>query len=159
VNSSGQTKAIGIGHFLGLKLREWIESEPERLRNGVAIANLLIDSLGENDSLRGPIRDLTSHPLLLQALYSKGASQKAALGSLSKQLAQTYTPAVLHQLIALVEAATSRKVNYLEDTGHASNAAAEVIPTEAFSLPTKERLLHALAPGIALGASAALVFS
>ena len=104
MTSPGESTATG--HRLGLQLRQWLASDPERLRSGTAIANRLIDALGADDSLRGPIRDLSSRPQLLQALHSQGASQQAAVTSLRQQLAETYAPAVLLQLLALLDAAT-----------------------------------------------------
>ena len=143
----------GLGRHLGLQLRQWLAQEPERLRSSQAIANRLIDALGADDSLRGPIRDLTSRPQLLQALHSQGASRQAAVSGLAAQLSQTYAPVVLRQLLELLEAAT-------DVTLQGQSAPAEPPPADALPLPAGWRpLLHALAPGVALAASATLVFS
>ena len=99
-------KATGAGWRLGLELRRWLELEPERLRSSQAIANRLIDALGADDSLRGPIRDLSSRPQLLQALHGQGTSRQAAVSNLAGQLEKTYAPTVLLQLLDLMEAAT-----------------------------------------------------
>ena len=181
MTSPGESTALG--RRLGLQLRQWIEAEPERLRSGTAIANRLIDALGADDSLRGPIRDLTSRPQLLQALHSQGASQQAAISSLSQQLAQTYAPAVLHQLLALLEAATGTERSQgsgcsINDTAKSvphgpvgttrSNGAKdpqnatseEALRPEPGNRPSGwEPLVQAASPGIALAASATLVFS
>ncbi|MEY4296827.1 MAG: hypothetical protein RLZZ423_6 [Cyanobacteriota bacterium] len=166
MTSPGESTATG--RRLGLQLRQWLATEPERLRSGTAIANRLIDALGADDSLRGPIRDLSSRPQLLQALHSRGASQQAAVAGLSQQLAQTYAPVVLEQLLALLDAATG-----LEQMGQQTPPPAfasrrqtrdgpgpEVVGTAGggMNIPGWQPLLHALAPGIALAASAALVF-
>ena len=156
--------APDLGRSLGLQLRRWLEQEPERLRTGTAIANRLIDALGADDSLRGPIRDLTSRPQLLQALHSQGASQQAAVASLSQQLAQTYAPAVFHQLVDLLEAATGMVGSGAEGEQPLAPAQAGPMATPATreALPPQlgwQALLHAIAPGVALAASAALVFS
>ena len=98
--------ATGPGRQLGLELRRWLDLEPERLRSSQAIANRLIDALGADDSLRGPIRDLSSRPQLLQALHGQGTSRQAAVSNLAGQLEQTYAPTVLRQLLDLLEAAT-----------------------------------------------------
>jgi len=146
------------GRRLGLQLRDWLQQEPDRLRSGTAIANRLIDALGANDSLRGPIRDLTSRPLLLQALHSKGASRQAAVGGLSQQLAQTYAPAVLNELLALLEAATGEELDREGPEPLAAAAKGESEGATPAGALTWRLLLHALAPGVALAASAALVF-
>ena len=145
---------MSTGRRLGLQLREWITTDPERLRSGAAIANRLMDALGADDSLRGPIRDLTSRPQLLQALHSTGARRQAAVSDLSQQLAQTYAPAVRDQLMDLLEAATG----FAESNRHDHSIAAEAgaVPPES---ETPTALLHAIAPGIALAASATLVLS
>ena len=97
---------MGVGRDLGQQLRAGLERDPAGLRQGRAISNRLSDGLGANESLRGPMRDLASQPLLLQALHSDGASQRSALSSLQQQLQHTYAPAVLQELLDLLEAAT-----------------------------------------------------
>ena len=182
MTSPGEFTATG--RRVGLQLRQWLASEPDRLRSGTAIANRLIDALGADDSLRGPIRDLTSRPQLLQVLHSQGGSQQAAMTSLQQQLAETYAPAVLRQLLDLLDAATGlqrqeqkhsdptdpsdpvvpaawpAKPTRGTDQAAGANAAEQNPP-----LPSRERpcgwqpLLHAIAPGIALAASGVLVLS
>lgn len=163
------------GQRLGLQLRRWLEQEPERLRSGSAVANRLIDALGAEDGLRGPIRDLTNRPLLLQALHQEGASRQAAVTSLAEQLAQTYAPAVLSELLDLLQTATGVPLARPEPridspTATGSDSAPDIAvprptaspatpvapPAEPRALPA---LLQAMAPGVALSASAALVFS
>jgi len=153
-------KATGAGWRLGLELRRWLELEPERLRSSQAIANRLIDALGADDSLRGPIRDLSSRPQLLQALHGQGTSRQAAVSNLAGQLEQTYAPTVVRQLLDLLEAATGvalQRQPLPSDPSPAAEPAGPVVPSRlpAGWLP----LLHALAPGVALAASAALVLS
>ena len=156
-----------LGQRLGLQLRHWLEREPERLRSGTAIANRLIDALGADDRLRGPIRDLTSRPLLLQALHGQGASRQAAITGLADQLAQTYAPAVLAELLALLQAATGSAAESAALPSAVLHAIPSAVPG-AVSAPEEPRLanaepqdwpalLQAIAPGVALAASAALV--
>lgn len=151
---------------MGLQLRHWLEEEPERLRSGTAIANRLIDALGADDRLRGPIRDLTSRPLLLQALHSQGASRQAAITGLADQLAQTYAPAVLAELVALVQAATGSAAESAAQPSAVLNAIPSAVAGAALDPaelvadaepPDWPSLLQAIAPGVALAASAALV--
>ena len=154
--------STATGRRLGLQLRQWLASEPERLRSGTAIANRLIDALGADDSLRGPIRDLTSRPQLLQALHGEGTSQQAAVSGLRQQLAETYAPAVLDQLLALLDTATGVARADVIDAAAIdeviTDAEAEELPQPSLSSDWP-LLLHAVAPGVALAASAALVFS
>ena len=90
---------MGVGHDLGEQLNRWLAADPTGLRQSRALTNRLMDALGANDGLRGPIRDLASQPLLLQVLHSQGAEQQSALASLTAQLRATYAPAVLLSLI------------------------------------------------------------
>ena len=165
---------MGQGRDLGLQLRRWLETDPDALRTGRAINNRLIDALGAQEALKGPIRDLAGQPLLLQVLHSDGARQRSALTSLCQQLTTTYTPAVLQELLDLLAAAT----------GHELPAAATSSPREAdadqqseppqareqerkpsapvalqLSWQTLQPTLLAMAPGLALAASGALVFT
>lgn len=161
--------ATGPGRQLGLELRRWLELEPERLRSSQAIANRLIDALGADDSLRGPIRDLSSRPQLLQALHGQGTSRQAAVSNLAGQLEQTYAPTVLRQLLDLLEAATGvalQRRPLPSDPSPAAESASRAAPAGPAGpvgpsrLPAGWRpLLHVLAPGVALAASAALVLS
>ncbi len=154
MTTPGETTAIGLR--LGQQLRQWLAQEPERLRHAPAIANRLLDALGADDALSGPIRDLSRRPQLLQVLHGQGASQQAALESLHQQLAQTYAPAVLIQLQVLLETATGLSIASVADgqPKQAEPAAAGAPPPQAIA-----PLLLAIGPGTALAASAALVFS
>lgn len=154
---------MGLGTDLGIALRGWLEADPDGLLQSRTIANRLVDQLGAQDSLKGPIRDLASQPLLLQALTSSGASQQSALNNLSQQLSLTYAPAVLAELLDLLEAASGvALVRSRPDA--AAEPAAELAPkpVAAASRPSPGpwlRDLQRLGPGLALGASAALVLS
>ena len=59
---------MGVGRDLGHQLRRWLEQDPEALRQSRALTNRLMDGLGAEESLRAPLRDLASQPLLLQVL-------------------------------------------------------------------------------------------
>jgi len=157
-----------LGWRLGLQLQQWLSQEAVQLGNQ-ALANRLIDALGSDDSLRGPLRDLASQPLLRQALYGLGASRQAALASLSQQLQRIYAPAVLSELLDLLEAATGLPVMRPATTTATTTATA---PAEATAQPSPaaatrlKRTLHqhlpllvAIGPGLALAAAGALVFA
>ena len=97
---------MGTGRELGLQLRGWIESGSLSLDNGQGLANRLIDALGAEESLKGPVRDLASQPLLRQLLQRRDEHSGMAIEALSNHLARTYTPGVLAELHDLIEAAT-----------------------------------------------------
>lgn len=96
---------MGIGRDLGLQLREWIDAGLD-LAGSSALSNRLMDALGAEPTLRGPLRDLASQPLTLRALRLRGAEQQAALQSLEQLLAETYSPQVLAELLDLLACAT-----------------------------------------------------
>ena len=97
---------MGTGRELGLQLRSWMESGSLGLDNGQALANRLVDALGAEEGLKGPVRDLASQPLLRQLLRRRGEPSLTAVEALTSHLARTYTPAVLAELHDLIEAAT-----------------------------------------------------
>ncbi len=101
---------MGTGRELGLQLRGWMESGNLGLDNGQGLANRLIDALGAEESLKGPVRDLASQPLLRQLLLRRDEHSGMAIEALSHHLARTYTPAVLAELHDLIEAATGLTV-------------------------------------------------
>lgn len=97
---------MGSGTSIGEGLRQAREAgQLLPLQSGPLIGRLL-DGLGENVSLRGPLRDLATRPLFLQLLREDQPSQRrtAAL-ALSQELADTYAPRVLAELLDLIEAA------------------------------------------------------
>ena len=97
---------MGPGQIVGRQLKAWLQSQAFDVTAGSALANRLIDALGDNESLRGPLRDLASQPLFRKLLLQEGGGQRATLDELNKRLAATYTPAVLHELQALLEEVT-----------------------------------------------------
>ena len=113
---------MGIGRDLGLQLREWIHDGLE-LSGGPALTNRLMDALGAEPSLRGPLRDLASQPLLQRALRLRGAEQQAALQALQHLLAETYSPRVQAELLDLLDAATGLTSPRSEPTTPASGPA------------------------------------
>jgi len=143
---------MGVGHDLGLQVREWLAAEPTSLRQSRTLTNRLMDALGANESLRGPVRDLAGQPLLLQALHSQGAVQQSAVASLIAQLKGTYAPAVLQELLDLLQAATGQATPQPE---------IQAAPASVPAAPASElrRDLERFAPGLALAAAGALVFA
>jgi hypothetical protein len=86
-----------------LALAGWLEAGSPGLDNGVALGNRLVDVLGADQSLAGPVRDLARRPLLRQALVGSGTARRAALTALVVDLRGTYAPAVLADLVELLE--------------------------------------------------------
>lgn len=168
--SSGTTSGHSLGWHLGLQLKQWIHEEAAPL-GSQALANRLMDALGSEDRLRGPLRDLASQPLLQQALAGQGASRQAALASLSQQMIRIYAPAVVADLLDLLEAATGLPVQRPAaaaappNTAPASTPQQTPAPAATASVRLKQRLhqhapiLLAIAPGLALAAAGALVFA
>ena len=157
---------MGVGHDLGEQVRQWLVADASSLRQSRALTNRLMDALGANDSLRGPIRDLAAQPLLLQALHSQGAAQQSALASLTSQLSNTYSPAVLQELLDLLQTATGQNGNDepskppTEPEPDPANATERVSHRGAAKVSRSiRRDLELFAPGIALGAAGALVFA
>ena len=151
---------MGVGHDLGEQLRAWLAADPSSLRQSRALTNRLMDALGAEEQLRGPVRDLASQPLLLQALHSEGVRQRSAVASLAAQLSGTYAPAVLAELLDLITAATGQAA--IAETAQASAPAA--VPAAENLAPEEPQhaasaLAEAFGPGVALAASGALVFA
>jgi hypothetical protein len=144
---------MGVGRDLGQQLRRWLEQDPAALRQSRALTNRLMDGLGAEDSLRAPVRELASQPLLLALLHSQGVQQQSALSSLRQQLSRTYAPAIERELLDLLEAATG-----LGGGAPATAAAPMPAATTAAAPEPKGNGWRALAPGLALAASGALVF-
>jgi hypothetical protein len=141
---------MGLGTTLGVQLRHWLTQDPSALQNSRAIANRLIDALGADDGLKGPIRDLASQPLFLQVLHSQGAARATCLSSLTAQIRQTYAPAVQSELLDLLEAATGSA----ERTDTPPEPAQPAAQTRR---PQRREELEQQAPGLALAACGALV--
>ena len=121
---------------------------------------MLIDALGADERLKGPVRDLASQPLFLQALRQAGAAQRSSLAALHQQLTATYSPAVLAELLDLVEAVTGVALPQPKPDP-------AIAPTQARgrtwapSSRIREWIgeLRCLAPGIAAAAGAAPVLA
>lgn len=118
---------------------------------------MLVDALGAEERLKGPVRDLGSQPLFLQALRQDGAAQRSSLAALQQQLTATYSPAVLAELLDLLEAVTGVAL-----PRPASGPASPEAPTNLGAPQQLTALLEplqALAPGIAAAAAAAPVLA
>ncbi len=161
---------MGTGRELGLQLRGWIESGSLGLDRGQGLANRLIDALGAEESLKGPVRDLASQPLLRQLLQRRDEHSGMAIEALFSHLSRTYTPAVLAELHDLIEAATgiSAPAVACQPSPVADQAPepADQRPTASARRPIQAvfgaglgRDLKGLGAGLALAASFSLVLA
>jgi hypothetical protein len=135
---------------------------------------VLVDALGADERLKGPVRDLGSQPLFLQALRQSGAAQCSSLATLQQQLSATYSPAVLAELLDLLEAVTGQALPRAtpEPASPATPEPAAHEPSTQAPSPARIRKwapppwlrtwllrLRDLAPGIAAAAGAAPVLA
>ena len=161
---------MGTGRELGLKLRSWLESGNLGLDNGQALANRLVDALGAEEGLKGPVRDLASQPLLRQLLQRRAQPSVTAVEALSSHLARTYTPAVLAELHDLIEAATGitppAAASPQPQPAVEASESADQQPPAPSRRPWRQVLgpgfgrdLQALGAGLALAASFSLVLA
>ncbi|MCT0206934.1 rhomboid family intramembrane serine protease [Synechococcus sp. CS-1332] len=145
---------MGKGRDLGLQLRQWIDTGSVSLDNPQALANRLIDALGAEEGLRGPVRDLATQPLLLRVLQLQGGPQRSAVTALSQHLAGIYAPKVLAELLDLLEACSG----VAPPRSSGEDQAIDVAPATVGRFPLPWLVsLRPLGPGLALSASGALV--
>ncbi|MCP9801351.1 rhomboid family intramembrane serine protease [Synechococcus sp. RedBA-s] len=145
------------GRELGLQLRAWHKAGTPGLSNGRAIANRLVDLLGAEERLKGPVRDLADQPLLLRALQESGAGRSTSVQLLAEQLGSTYAPAVLEELLDLLEAATGVTITRPQGPGPSADSSAAQRPEPQSAGRAMGHSLRAMGPGAALAAGAALV--
>jgi hypothetical protein len=144
---------MGKGRELGLQLREWIATGSISLDNPQALANRLIDALGAEENLRGPVRDLATQPLLQRVLQLQGGPQRSAIAALSGHLAGIYAPAVLAELLDLIEACSGVAPTR---PGADPLASGSPVSSAATTLGWLDSL-RPLGPGLALAAASAPV--
>jgi hypothetical protein len=149
---------MNTGRQLGLQLRLWIEAGELPQPAGQALVNRWIDALGRDDSLKAPLRDLAARPLFLQALKLTGPTRRASLEQLRQELGRIYSPAVMGELVALLEGFSGDSLGpppSSEPPPAPVATSSTVVPMPAASASLQQ--LQLLAPGIALSAGAALV--
>jgi hypothetical protein len=152
---------MSTGRNLGLLLRGWLAEgvvDPSRPQ---AIANRLIDALGEDDRLKGPLRDLTSRPQFGQVLLRGGPSRRTALESLAAELRQVYATPVWSELCELLAVASGQEdlvPEAVEAPPPPEPRAVTIAPPIPAGLLGLAWQLRRLGPGLALAAAAALVW-
>ena len=75
---------MGKGEELGRELRHWITVDRWKPSSGPALANRLIDLLGEQDTLKAPLRDLAGQPQFLQLLRQPPPVSPAAVEEIGR---------------------------------------------------------------------------
>jgi len=95
------------GAEIGSRLRAWLRQSEAAAPPPRRLEAFLLDHLGDDSRLRGPLRDLALQPLLLQLLRERSpAVRRSLLDALVRDLADTYAAPVLAELLDLLEAAT-----------------------------------------------------
>lgn len=98
---------MATGREIGSRLRAWLRQSEAAAAPPRRLEAFLLDHLGDDSRLRGPLRDLALQPLLLQLLREPSpAVRRSLLDALVRDLADTYAPPVLAELLDLLEAAT-----------------------------------------------------
>ena len=144
---------MGSGTSIGIGLRQAREAGQLTPLRPNALIGRMLDGLGDEPGLRGPLRDLASRPLFLQLLgEAPQAERRAAALTLHQELADTYAPRVLAELIDLVEAAAGLELPRPEPPRPAAAAAAPPEGPRAWIASWRP-----LGPGLLLAASMALV--
>lgn len=167
---------MGKGREIGTQLSDWLARGERQSLHGRVLEGVLLDALGsEEPRLRGPLRDLALQPLLLTLLVeSSPAARRSLLETLVQDLQATYAPAVLGELLDLLEAATGLPVGRRAPADAATPPRTPSAARPAW--PTRRRPrrgtppplgqavrslfqdLQPIAPGLALGFANALVF-
>lgn len=164
---------MGKGREIGAQLNAWLVRGDREALQSRRLEGVLLDALGSDDRLRAPVRDLALQPLLLKMLQeSSPAARRSMLEALVQDLQATYAPAVLAELLDLLEAATGLPVG----RGPSPDSTSRSQPDSRRPARTRYRqpggrsvpwrqaaravLLHLqpLTPGVALAFANALVF-
>lgn len=154
---------IGTGRDIGEQVRLWVGSAELFNLTPQALGNRLLDAAGPSRRLHGPLQDLARQPLFMQLLKEQQpAKARATQQALTSELAEIYNPAILTELVQLLEAATGT-------TGVSSSSARRPSSFDEESDQTACRLisrlwrlartLRPLAPGLALGLGSSLALA
>lgn len=111
LSSGGTRELMGKGREIGAQLHGWLARHDRGPLQARHLEGLLLDALGGDARLRGPVRDLALQPLLQQLLQEPSPGvRRSLLDTLAQDLAATYAPAVLNELLDLLEEATGLPV-------------------------------------------------
>lgn len=166
---------MGKGREIGAQLNTWLAAGDRAPLQARQLEGVLLDALGSDPRLRGPVRDLALQPLLVKLLQEASpAARRSMLETLAQDLQITYAPAVLGELLDLLEAATGLRVGSRPSSDSASSPqpAPGTRPSAVPHRPLRPgstlhwkpivrdlaEELRPLAPALALGFANALVF-
>lgn len=168
---------MGKGREIGAQLHAWLARGDREALQSRRLEGVLLDALGGDPRLRAPVRDLALQPLLLKLLQEPSpAARRSMLETLVQDLQATYAPAVLAELLDLLEAATGLPVSRRPCTDPPSPPQPRTQPEprrpartrspqpKGTAVPWSEAAravllnLQPLAPGAALAFANALVF-
>ncbi|MFM9048026.1 MAG: rhomboid family intramembrane serine protease, partial [Cyanobium sp.] len=97
---------MGKGRDIGLRLARSVQDGSAGSFSHQSLIGRMLDDLGGDTSLQGPLRDLAMRPLFLKSLQQdRVALRQSAAANLSRDLQDTYAPKVLSELLDLLEAA------------------------------------------------------
>ena len=161
---------MGKGREIGLQLRAWLaQADPQQIQPRL-LQGLMLDGLGEETRLAGPLRDLAQQPLFLQLLREPSAAiRRSLMESLQQELAGIYAATTLSELIDLLEALSGERNQPLGgSTAIAARPAQASAPTATEAAPSApvrlaalwiraRTALQPLGPGLALGFANAMV--
>ena len=177
---------MGKGRDIGTRLHRSVEDGSARKFSHQSLLGRMLDDLGGETSLQGPLRDLAMRPLFLQSLQQERvALRHSAAVSLSRELQDTYAPKILGELLDLLETALGVSLPRQEgprvegprvEVGPVVAAGKPRVPTTAAGepaggakvarpprrMPLAARVgatAQALGPGLALAAAISLVIA
>lgn len=159
---------MGKGREIGAQLNAWLAGAGRESLQPRLLEAVLLDALGSDPRLRGPLRDLALQPLLVKLLQeSSPAVRRSMLETLVQDLQVTYAPAVLSELLDLLEAATGQSLSraFVSEPSPAQRPRSPRRGEGRHRQPPAQAWARALllelkplAPGLALGFANALVF-
>ena len=162
---------MGKGRDIGRRLARSVQDGSAGSFSHQSLLGRMLDDLGGETSLQGPLRDLAMRPLFLQSLQQERAAlRQSAAVSLSRELQDTYAPKILGELLDLLEAALGvtlpRQEGPKVEMGPAAAARKPASRAKVAQAPGRMPLAArvvttavALGPGLALAASIALVIA
>lgn len=163
---------MGKGREIGLQLREWLDRADRQPLQGRILQGWLLDALGEETRLAGPLRDLAQQPLFRKLLQEPSAAlRRSLMEALRQELVGIYAAPTLSELTDLLTAVSGQPVPQSAPAPEAASAypspsppaavatsaAPSVDPSAARTLQRVSQTLNPLGPGLALGFVTALV--
>jgi membrane associated rhomboid family serine protease len=178
---------MGKGRDIGLQLAQSVQDGSAGNFSHQSLIGRMLDDLGGDTSLQGPLRDLAMRPLFLKSLQQdRVALRQSAAANLSRELQDTYAPKVLGELLDLLEAALGVSVERQAQGSTESSSAGTKAAKDSSQVPANGKKVgsrgsvspqprgqlifrsiaawlrvtaQALGPGLALAAATALVIA